>query len=113
MVQPLVYKCILKIFLTAVILIITSGCFLNAKIEGLASNIPAGVELSNNISVPVIIPDPINEKVATNFSSEGKMTWDLPSASVQSFKIVISKISLPSEKCSSADAITVSSLSKF
>lgn len=94
------------------VLLSTSGCFLNAKIEGLSSNSSSGSDPSNSISVPTtIVPDPINEKVISSFSQEGQLSWDLPSPSVQAFKVVVSKTATPAEKCNSTDAISISSLS--
>lgn len=95
------------------VLMFTSGCFLNAKIEGLTNLGQSSTDASSNISVPItVIPDPINEKLSTRFSQEGKLSWELPSSTdpVQSFKVVLSKDAVPSEKCSSADALSVTSL---
>lgn len=102
-----------KILLLFSLFIFTSGCFLNAKIEGLSSSGQTS-DPSNNISNPItVIPDPINEKMSTRFSQEGKLSWELPAStfSVQSFKVVLSKDSVPAEKCSAADAVSVTNLS--
>lgn len=94
--------------LTILFFLVQTGCFLNSKIQGLDSS-STGI---NSDSAKPAVADPIDVIVSEIFSTQGRVSWAMPTTdtSVTSYKIIFSSTANPEKNCTAANATATQAL---